>query len=132
MFYCFDTAVAAANDADNKQETEIHLSAGVIHQVDVLFQTGSSHHIHVQIWHANRQLWPSNRGETLRGNATVVSFREFYELLPGGQVLKIVAWNDDSATETEVLVQIGLLPKKVLQPLSFEALLEAAAGIEAP
>lgn len=130
MFYCFDTAVAAANDADNKSEVEVHLAAGVIHQVDVLFQTGSSHHIHVQIWQANRQLWPSNRGETMRGNATVISFREFFELPPGNQLLTIIAWNDDSATETEVLVQIGLLPRKILQPLSFENLLEAAAGME--
>jgi len=104
--------------------------AGVIHQVDVLFQEGCVHKAHVQIFQGNFQIWPSNRGNTLRGNATVVSFREFYELASGASDLHAMIWGDGTIDDVEVVIQIGLLPRTVIQPMSFEALLQAAAGMK--
>jgi len=75
-------------------------------------------------------LWPSNRGKSLRGNATVVSFREFLELVTGATDLYALIWGDGVITGVEVIIQIGLLPKKIIQPMSFEELVTAAAGTE--
>ena len=66
----------------------------------------------------------------MKGNATVISFREFFELEPGGNDLTAFIWGDGVVTGKEVVIQIGLLPKRILQPLSFEELLTAATGIE--
>jgi len=131
MFYAFRHTV---NETDGgysyPYEADLRLGAGIIHQVDVLFQDGCDHLVDVQIFQANFQVWPSNRGGTLRGNATVVSFREFYELYPGETTLTARIDADASIVDIDVVIQIGLLPKKIIQPLSFDELLSAAAGIE--
>lgn len=128
MFYAFATTVTDADVVSAKREVPLHLTAGVIHQVDVLFQDGCDHLVEVQIFKANHQLWPSNRGSVMKGNATVISFREFLELGPGGAELTAKIWGDGVVTGKDVIIQIGLLSKKILQPLSFDELLTAATG----
>jgi len=130
MFYVFDWPITTADIETNKKRLPMDLTAGIIHQVDVLFQDGCDHEAHVQIFQGNFQIWPSNRGKTLRGNATVISFREFHELAPGASDLHAMVWGDGTIDDVEVVIQIGLLPKAIIQPMSFEALLEAAAGME--
>jgi len=128
MFYSFSHTVLVGNIETAKYELDLPLAAGVVHQVDILFQDGCNHKAHVQIYQANYQLWPSNRGASMIGNATVVSFREFYELVSGLSELKAFIWGDGIITGVDVVINIGLLPKRVLQPMSFEELLKAATG----
>ena len=130
MFYAFSYTPSAADTEADPHELEMKLTAGVIHQVDVLFQDGCNHEEFVQVFDDNFQLWPLNRGASLKGNATVISFREFYELSQGNTILTAKFWTTLSTDFKEVVIQIGVLPKRVLQPLSFEALLAAAAGFE--
>ena len=130
MFYAFTHPVVIGNVVTDKARVGLDLTAGVIHQGDVLFQGGCNHLVEVQIFQANFQLWPSNRGATMKGNATVISFREFYALEPGATDLHALIWADGVITGVDVIIQIGLLPKRVLQPLSFEELLTAATGIK--
>jgi len=60
----------------------------------------------------------------------VISFREFYEIMPAYTVLTAKTWTaEDTADIVEVIIQIGLLPKRIIQPMAFEELLSAAAGI---
>jgi len=128
MFYAFSYTPSAADTEANPHEVKMQLTAGVIHQVDILFQSGCNHETFVQVFDDNFQLWPLNRGGSLKGNATVISFREFYELQPGNTILTAKIWTTLAADFKEVMVQIGALPKRILQPLSFEELLAAAAG----
>ena len=128
MFYAFSYTPDATDTETNPHELKMQLTAGVIHQVDVLFQSGCNHEEFVQGFDDNFQIWPMNRGEKLRGNATVISFREFYELKQGNTILIAKIWTTLAADFKEIIINIGLLPKAVLQPLSFEELLAAAAG----
>ncbi|MBA7624090.1 hypothetical protein ES703_31494 [subsurface metagenome] len=130
MFYVFSYTPGASDTEANPHQLEMKLTGGVIHQVDVLFQDGCNHEEFVQVYDDNYQAWPSNRGEKLRGNATVVSFREFYELTPGDNILTAKIWTTLAADFKEVIIQIGLLPKRIIQPISFEELLAAAAELE--
>jgi len=130
MFYAYLLEPTNGFANDTVWEIEMKLAAGIIHQVDVLFQVDCDHLQFVQIFHANHQLWPSNRGANLRGNATVISFREFYELQPGAPPLTARFWSSGASAWSEIIVQIGLLPKRIIQPLSFDELLSAAQGIE--
>ena len=124
MFYAFPYTVTSSDTADDPYRLAMPLTAGVIHQVDVLFQKDCAHKIHVQIFHGGLQLWPSNRGGSLRGDATVISFREFYEIPGPLNDLEAFVWTTDTGVLYEIIIQIGILPKKIVQPLSFEALLE--------
>jgi len=130
MFYIFSKTPGAAHSKTDPFELEMKLAAGVVHQVDVLFQDGCGHEEFVQIFQGGHQLWPTNRGEYLRGNATVVSFREFLPLGHGDNVLTAKISTTLTEEFKEVIIQIGLLPKKVIQPLAFEELLAAATGLE--
>lgn len=129
MFYTFSYTPTITDTAANPHKLEMQLTAGIIHQVDILFQNGCGHEEFVQIFSDNMQIWPSNRGEKLRGNATVISFREFYEIVPGNTELTAKFWTTLPNGFKEVIINIGLLPKRIIQPLSFEELLAAAAGI---
>ena len=130
MFYAFRHTTKHTNGYTYPYEFDMDLAAGIIHQVDVLFQDECDHLVDVQIFHANFQLWPTNRGATFRGNATVISFREFHELGKGETTWTAVIDADTSIIDKDVIIQIGLLPKKIIQPLSFDELLAAAAGVE--
>ena len=129
MFYVFSKTPESGRDKTDPHELDMKLTGGVIHQVDVLFQDGCLHQEYVQIFRGGQQLWPTNRGEYLRGNATVVSFREFLPLDPGENLLRAEVSTDLTESIVEVIIQIGVLPKKIIQPLSFDELLAAATGI---
>ena len=130
MFYAYSYTPVVTDLVGSPKEIELELTAGVIHQVDVLFQSGCAHQEFVQIFDGGMQLWPSNRGEKMRGDATVVSFREFYELTPGHNKLTAKIWSTKATPWYEVVIQIGVLPKAILQPLSFDELVRAAAGVK--
>ncbi len=129
MFYIFSYTPDGDDVESDPHILDMKLTSGIIHQVDVLFQNGCAHAEFVQIFQGNHQLWPSNRGEKLRGNATVVSFREFHELEPGNSLLTAKIWSTLGSDWKELIIQIGLLPKRILQPMSFDQLLSAAKGL---
>lgn len=130
MFYVFTCTPGDSTTESAPTEILMRLTPGIVHQVDIIFQDGCNHAEKIQIFDDLLQIWPSNRGEELRGNATVVSFREFYEIKPANTVLTAKSWTAYTGTDVkEIIVQIGLLPKRIIQPMSFEELLAAAAGL---
>lgn len=129
MFYVFSYTPVITDTEAAPHELDIQLTSGIIHQVDILFQNGCNHEEFVKVSDDKHQLWPSNTQEKLRGNATVISFREFYELGRGNNKLKAHIWTTLTADFKEIIIQIGILPRNVLQPLSFDELLKAAAGL---
>lgn len=130
MFYVYRPDAVVSEAITAPKEDNIHLTEGVIHQVDIMFQSGCALDVHVQIWQANQQLWPTNRGASMVGDATIISFREFHPIAPGNQILTIKSWSGQAVVDKNIEVHIGVLPKKIIQPLSFEELLAAAAGID--
>lgn len=128
MFYAYDYTLTASDIVSAKYKLEMPVVTGVIHQVDVLFQSGCAHKINVQIFDGISQIWPSNRGKSFRGDATVISFREFHEIKSDPAELVAFLWTTDTSILFEVIIQLGILSKKILQPLSFDELLAAAAG----
>lgn len=125
MFYSWPIVVAAGNISTNKAKIEMPMSAGVIHQVDIMFPDTCDHDICVQVFDASLQLWPSNRDGTVRGDAAVISFRDFYEIGPGNNILTALAWLTDVSKASTIWIHIGVLPKSVLQPFSLAELLRA-------
>ncbi|MBW8042583.1 MAG: hypothetical protein FVQ85_21670 [Planctomycetes bacterium] len=129
MFFSYSYTVTANDIATAKYRLEMPLAGGIIHQVDILFRKDAAHKINVQVFEGNHQLWPSNTGSALRADATVISFREFYELVGSVNDLYALIWTTDTGVLYETIINIGILPKRVIQPLSFEELLSAASGL---
>jgi len=129
MFYTFPWQLLIGNVLATPKRLDMELSAGIIHQVDILFQKDAAHKNLVKIFKGSHQLWPSNRKEALRGDATVISFREFVELKGADNTLHALIWTTDTDVLKEVVIQIGVLPKSVVMPLSFDELVKAVAGL---
>lgn len=125
MFYAWPIVVAAGNIESNKATIDMPMSSGIIHQVDIMFPDTCDHDIRVQIFDSSLQLWPSNRDGTVRGDAAVISFRDFYEMRADNNVLKGFAWLTDVTKAGTIWIQIGVLPRSVLQPFSLAELLRA-------
>jgi len=130
MFFSFNIDVSAGTSEATAEETELELAAGIIHQIDFLFPVNSNREVHVKIMQAAYQVCPTNRDDAIRANNTCVSTREFFELIPGSNILTVKAWNTHATEEFMITVNIGILPKRILQPFSFKELLKAALGTE--
>jgi hypothetical protein len=125
MFYSWPIVVTAENISSNKAKIDMDMSSGIIHQVDFVFPDTADHDIRVQIFDASLQLWPSNRDGTIRGDAGVISFRDFYELRPDNNTLTAIAWLTNTDKASTIWIQIGVLPRSILQPFSLAELLRA-------
>ena len=129
MFYVFHYDVQAADLASAKHPLDMVLTAGVIHQVDIMFEDGCNYDVAVQLFKGGSQIWPSSEGYSFRGNATIVSFREFYPLKSAINDLRALIWTEDADNIGMIVIQLGILPAEIIQPLSFAELLKAAAGL---
>ena len=125
MFYSFPVTVAAGNVASNKVMIDMPMMSGIIHQIDIEFPDTCDFDIRVQVFDASVQLWPSNRDAAVRGDAAVISFRDFYEMTPANSMLRAVAWLTDAARASTIIINVGVLPRAVLQPFSLAELLRA-------
>lgn len=132
MFFSKNITVEAGGPDAEFVETEIKVSAGVIHQIDILFPVNANREVYVKVLHGGYQLIPTNRDEAIRANNTVISTREFYEIVPGRTILTVSAKNIHAADDFMISVNIGILPRRILQPFSFDELLAAALGMEEP
>jgi len=132
MFFSYNIDLTPLGSENSPVETELELSAGVIHQVDIIFPVNANRECYVKILHGAYQLVPANRSDAIRANNTVISTREFYELIPGGNTLIVKAWNVHATDTFMISVNIGVLPRRILQPFSFKELLAAALGMEEP
>lgn len=132
MFFTKNITVEDCGEDAEFVGTEIKVSAGVIHQIDILFPVNSNREVYVKILHGGYQLIPTNRDESIRANNTVIATREFYELIPGANILTVMAKNVSTTEDFMISVNIGILPRRILQPFSFKELLAAALGMEEP
>ena len=132
MFYSKNITVSAGTTEATAEETVLELAAGVIHQIDILFPVNANREVYVKILQATYQLMPTNRDDSIRANNTIISTREFFELEQGANVLTVKAWNVHAADDFMISVNIGILPRRILQPFSFKELLAAALGMEEP
>ena len=132
MFYSENIDLTPLGSEANPVETPMRLSAGVIHQVDIIFPVNANRECFVKLLVGGHQFFPSNRVGSIRANNTVISSREFYELIPGRNIITVKAWNVHLLDTFMISVNIGVLPRRVLQPFSFKELLAAALGMEEP
>ena len=132
MFYSYNITVSSGTTEATAEFTKAVLSAGIVHQIDILFPVNANREVYVKILDAGFQVMPSNPEDSIRANNTVISTREFYEIPVGGNIFTVKAWNVHATDDFMISVNIGVLPRRILQPFSFKELLAAALGMEEP
>ena len=132
MFYSYNITVTHATTETTSIQTEMKLSEGVIHQIDIIFPYNLDKDLYVRLLKQNVSLMPTNRRGAIRGHNTVISTREHIDLSAEDNILLCSAWNVNTTDDYLLTVNIGILPSRILQPFSFKELLAAALGLEEP
>lgn len=125
MFYAFHYDVQAADLVDAKHEMDMTIAGGIIHQIDIMFEDGCNYNVAVQLYQGGSQIWPSEPGTSFRGNSTIVSFREFFPIPKSEDRLTAKIWTEDASSLGMIVIQLGILPEEIIQPISYDALLRA-------
>lgn len=129
MFYTFPVTVPKKTAQLSPQITEIVLGPGEIHQVEIGFPWGCAGLVHVQIWRAEHQVWPTNAGQSFAWNDYNHVFTESETCQGPGEHWTIRAWNLDKRWSHTVQVRIGILEtKKLTLGRVAEALFGRAGG----
>lgn len=110
MFYVFSITVPRNTAALDPQVTEIELGPGEIHQVEVGFPWGCAGLVHVQIWRAEHQVWPTNPGASFAWNDYNHVFTESETCAGPVEHWSIRTWNEDTRYDHTVQVRIGIMP----------------------
>jgi len=118
MFYSYELTATAGGSSSSYQELDLDLSAGVIHQVDFMFPDDADKDLHVKVVRGGHQLWPTNVLGSLKGDNMIVSFREFMELTSARNNLTLRAWNTHATDDLNIIINIGILPREIMQPFS--------------
>jgi len=126
MFYSFNIDVTHGTTEATAEKTDLDLCAGIIHQVDLVFPVNSNRELYVRILNGTYHFIPVNTRGAVRADNTIVSTREFFTVEEWNNVFTLVAWNVHATDDFTIGVNIGILPRKILQPFSFEELLKVA------
>jgi len=116
MFYVKAIETAADTARADSIETDRRVWAGVIHHVEIHFPPGCAGLLHVEIWHGGHQIYPSEELQDFAGDDETVIFDDFYELVPGDNLIRIKTWNEDDTFAHTCRVRIGVLPKNIIFP----------------
>lgn len=114
MQYDFAITIPANTPADAPQETELQLTAGILHSVWIEFPPGCAGLAHVQIKQPEANFLPSNPDGSFAGDSCVIPIVEYKELISGGDLLKAFAWNLDDTYPHTVTIRMGVLLEEQL------------------
>ena len=128
MYYSFSYTPTILDTQDSPHKLDMPMQAGVIHQVDIIIPDGANSQVFITVNNDIQQLSPTNPDGALSGNAIIISYREWQELQPGKTNLHALIWSTLLSSWPPITINIGILPKRILQPLAWDELLKAAKG----
>ncbi len=114
MFYVYPVTVPRGTSRDEPLVVDIELGPGEIHQVEIGFPWGCAGLVHVQIWRAEHQVWPTNPGGSFAWNDYNHVIEESEPCAGPTEYWSIRCWNLDSRHDQPVQVRIGILPVEKL------------------
>lgn len=111
MFYRYAVTIPKATLEAAPVKTIMNLPAGEVHQVEVGFPWGCAGLAHVQIYHSEHQMWPTNPGTSFAWNDYNVVMTESEDSAGGSDEWSIRSWNLDTRHDHTIVVRIGVLEK---------------------
>jgi hypothetical protein len=118
MFYSFALTVPAGTTEAAPVVTRLKLTAGIIHQVDVEFRSGTDFRVGVRINQGLHQVYPTNPDGELKADGRPIIFPDYYRLDPGEDELVVYAYAPTATYEHVVYIKIGVLTADELRPMT--------------
>jgi len=115
MIYSFAISTPANTPKATPVETNLKLTAGIIHQIDILFPTGCAGLAYIAINDGLHQVWPTNPDESFHTDGETISFKEFYELKSSPHILTVFSYNLDDTYDHDIIVRLGILKESEIK-----------------
>jgi len=103
--------VLPANTAQSAPVTdEFSIPRGAIKRLNILMPDGCAGLAHIQVYHNEKQIWPTTPGMSFVGNNTHFDFEEDYELPEAWNTIRILGWNEDDSYQHTINIWLLVLP----------------------
>lgn len=109
MIYEFPIITTTAYTKASPMKTDLRLTKGVIHWLDILFDDAVMGTLYLAITHGLHQLWPTNPEAYFRLMAKPISSKEGYKLYTAPYVLSVYSYLENADYEHEARIRISLL-----------------------
>ena len=108
MFYRVSLQVPANTLITAPVTADIPAVRGVVYRVSVQFPFGCAGLVHVNIWHREFQLWPSNMGAYFSSDGQTIEFTEEYQLLELPYEFQVRGYSEDDTYSHKITVRVGM------------------------
>jgi len=110
MLFDFDLTVPANTSQNSPVQSSVHLTAGLLSQVRVIFPPGPADLVHIMVRVGQFQIVPANPEGDLNGDDVLVVSELEYDLTDGPYDLTLLGWSEDDTFDHTVTVQIDMQP----------------------
>lgn len=116
MIYTYDLVVPANTLESAPVSQVMHLTAGVVHKLEVFFAAGCHHMVKVVIRDGLHQVWPTNPDAQLKANDHTISYPVWYDLAEAPYELVAYGWSPDTTYDHTITIRLGIDRREVLLP----------------
>jgi len=92
-------------------KTIISITAGMLYTLKLYLPPGSAGLLHIQVFDAMYQIFPTTIGKSFSGDNLSLSFDENYSKLEPPYEMVIMTWNDDTEYDHELSIWFGFASK---------------------
>lgn len=135
MFYETHPTIPANTAQTAPLDTDVPIHPGIVKRVEIHFPPGCAALVHVQIYHWERQVWPSNPDSSFVGDTFPITWSEDYAIVDPPFVLTVKGWNDDELYPHAPIirfqierVQVSVLDRLATAIFGSQPLLPSARG----
>jgi len=114
MRYRGSLTIPAGTTEDDPAVETVSLCYGDITEIEIMFPAGHAGLTHLQIWHHERQAFPTSPGEAFRGDDHVIEFPERYPVREVPYQIELRGWAPGAAYDHTVYVEITVAAPQVL------------------
>jgi len=115
MIYSFAITTLNRTPKEDKQETKLELTKGIIHQVDFMFPAGCAGLAHIVIYRGANQIWPTNAIESFHTDDETITFSEYYRVETDPYMLSAYTWNLDRSYGHTIFFRVGILQESEIR-----------------
>lgn len=115
MIYSFAISTDANTAKADEKITKLKLTAGIIHQLDIVFPAGCAGLAYIALFHGLHQVWPTNPDEYFHTDGETLSFKEFFQLPTEPYVIEAKTYNLDDTYNHAIIIRLGMLKQSEIQ-----------------
>lgn len=93
MHYVVPVTVLPSNTVDNPVIEPVHLAAGTLTDVTIIFPPGCARLVRIQIYHGASQILPTTAETSYAEDANEIHAKEYLPFDTGSNLFSVVGWN---------------------------------------